>query len=116
MNVGGKGSGGHNALPAEVHLLRGTYQPSRHGPKPEAPDVPVSEADRRRVLAGLGPEARRLAARLLDEYQGWDAAALVSLRLYVESVARLTTITDDAERRRETRIMLALHKSLELDR
>ena len=30
--MGGRGSGGHNRKPAELHLLTGTYRRDRHGP------------------------------------------------------------------------------------
>jgi len=106
-----------NAIPIEEHRRRGTYRRDRHGgSRAEQPSEPVSPADRRRTLAGLNPEARRIAAALLDTYDGWDAASLVTLRCYVESVERVQGATDDAERRRETRIMLGLLKALELDK
>jgi hypothetical protein len=43
-------------------------------------------ADRRRTLAGLSPESRRLAVALLATYKGWDAAAFETLRAYVAVV------------------------------
>jgi hypothetical protein len=108
--------GGQNRKTAEAHILAGTYRADRHArPGPEPPD-PVSAGDRRRTLQGLSPAARRLAGRLLDDYAGWDAASLTSLRLDAESAVRLATITDDGDRRREARMMLALLKRLELER
>lgn len=109
-------SGGHNRKPAEVHAIQGTFRPHRHAPKPDpAQTAPVSAADRRRVLKGLAPEARRIAASLLDAFGPWNAAALETLRLYVQSAGRVQTLQDDAERRRETRTMLALLKALDLE-
>ena len=43
-------------------------------------------ADRRRTLAGLSPESRRLAVALLATYKDWDAAAFETLRAYVAVV------------------------------
>ncbi|MCC7179035.1 MAG: hypothetical protein IT177_11655 [Acidobacteria bacterium] len=109
-------SGGANALSLHEHVIKGTFRPDRHAsltarqPDPQ----PVSSADRRRTLAGLDSEARRLAGRILDEHGDWTPTDLVTLRLYVESVSRVAAATDDGERRREVRIMLGLLKALDL--
>lgn len=114
--MGGFGSGGNNAISIADHVRRGTYRADRHSGRSDPPPAPpLSPPERRRVLGGLGPEARRLAAALLDEYE-WDSTGLVSLKLYVQSCERLTTITDPTELRRETRHMLSLLKSLALER
>ena len=116
--MGGRGSGGHNAISIAEHLRGGTFRPHRHGKRLEAPASgrDVTPAERRRVLGGLGDTGRRLAAGLLDEFGDWHAAALVSLRLLAQAADRLAGDLDDAERRRETRAYLALLKSLELDK
>jgi len=77
----------------------------------------VSDGDRRRLLAGLGPEGRRVAARLIAEYGPWDAASLMTLRQYAVSVDRLQGGgLSDAERRREVRVNLLLLRALSLER
>ena len=118
--MGGRGSGGANAISIQEHLARGTFRPGRHGPRAEreaAEAVPVAAAERRRVLTGLPAEGRRVAAGLLDAYDGWDTASLATLRQYAISCARLAELTDDdGERRQEVRTNLALLKALELDR
>jgi hypothetical protein len=68
------------------------------------------------VLAGLGPEARRLASGLLDYFGPWDPAGLTTLRLFAQCVERLGATTDDAERRREIRVYLGLLRALQLER
>jgi hypothetical protein len=107
VEVAGKpGRGGQNRLSADEHRLRGTFRKDRHaGIDGQArPDLrPVSLGERRRVLAGLEPAARRLAVELLDTFSGWDPSSLQTLRLYVQSSVRLEAIADPAERRRETR-------------
>jgi hypothetical protein len=111
-------SGGHNALSPREHVQRGTFRPDRHGPRPAAEtpgrEQPVITAARRRVMDGLDADGQWLAGRLLDEFDGWHSASLVTMRFYVDAVRRVATATDAAERRREVRTMLALLKALEL--
>lgn len=83
-------SGGHNRKSVDQHRLEGTFQRSRHAPAVAGgPPAPLSAASRRRTLAGLSTGARRMAVALLDSYDGWDAAALSTLRSYVLSCERL---------------------------
>jgi hypothetical protein len=106
------------------HQRRGTVQPVRRlrDPAPSSPPpAPLSAADRRRTLAGLPPEARRIATSLLDAFGDWHAAALSLLRAYALSAARLRALEDAepvdlAEVRRETRCYLSLLKALDLER
>ena len=120
-------SGGRNRLSIEEHELRGTLRPSRHlahhFPNPAStlkPPAPVlSTSDRRRALLGLSVPARRQAAQLLDDYEGWDAATLATLRAYVlssERVEALQAASDTKTLHRELRINLQLLKALNLER
>ncbi len=73
--MGGRGSGGLNRLSVQEHRARGTFKAHRHGHLTVAPPaLDVSPADRRRVLAGLNPSARRLAVQLLERFTGWTPA------------------------------------------
>lgn len=113
-------SGGHNRVSIEEHIRRGTFRPARHGGRVDPPEIPVSEADRRRTLAGLSPEARRTASELLAAYSGWDAAGLATLRSYVLSLERLRRLEADpgddaAALHREMRTTLNLLKALNLE-
>ncbi len=116
--MGGIGSGGHNRLSAAEHVVRGTFRPDRHGARAgDVANVPLSRAGRRRALAGLAGIARHLAGELLDAYGPWDAASIMTLRQYAQAAARLEAgISDDAERRREQRAMLALLAALRLEK
>lgn len=105
-----------NKLSVAEHLARGTFRRDRHAAVAPAPAVPLSVADRRRTLSGLGPEARRLASGVLDAFSDWHPAALTTLRLWAQSAERLAVMADDDERRKETRTYLALLAALELDR
>jgi hypothetical protein len=120
--MGGRGSGGQNALSLAAHQMRGTYRRDRHQHLTPAPVVgAVAAADRKRVLAGLGKGPRRIAAALLDSYGPWSAAALEVLRAFALSCERLERLqaapaADTKELHREVRCNLALLKSLELER
>ena len=115
-------SGGRNKLPLEIHRSRGTLRPARHlTPAPPVPHATVSPEDRRRTLRGLPPGARRIAASLLSEYRGWDAASLEVLRSYVLSCERLSALHaepgDDARAiHREIRANALLLKHLDLEK
>ena len=118
--MGGYGSGGANRLPVELHLARGTYRQDRHAAALAAqqrPSTPVSRADRRAVLAGLGKAGRKVATRLLDDFSDWDVSGLHTLRQYAISCDRLDALQhDDDARRREARLNLQLLQALHLER
>lgn len=124
--MGGRGSGGLNKVSVKQHVLQGTFRPDRHAlalkewqAQQQALPASVSKADRRRVLRGLGAEARRLAVRLLDEFE-WDTPGLVTLRNYVLSCERVEALqathpSDSRPLLRELRSNLALLKALDLE-
>ena len=76
MPSGGRRVGsGRKPLPAEVHLLRGTWRPSRHGKRPATvgalavpPQPAGSWAPQPADLAVLGAAGRALVAALLTHY------------------------------------------------
>ena len=113
-------SGGHNALSLQEHLLRGSFRRDRHARLTATPPSRrLAAADRRRTLAGLDGPARRLAVRLLAEYDGWNAAKLAVLKNFVLSSSRLDVLQqapreDSRELHRELRGNLALLKALDL--
>jgi hypothetical protein len=113
-------SGGANKISIAEHLARGTFRPGRHGGKTDPPALPVSPADRRRLLDGLRPEARRVAAGLLGEYADWDSSSLSTLRSYAMSCARLRDLEaapgdDTRQLHREIRANVSLARLLNLE-
>lgn len=120
--MGGRGSGGANALSVAAHQMRGTFRRDRHSKLATTPVVgAVGPADRKRVLAGLAAGPRRIAASLLTDYGPWSAATLETLRAYALSCERLEQLQqapgdDTRALHREARCNLALLKSLELER
>lgn len=111
-------SGGHNRLSIEEHLVRGTLRADRHLRPLPAPPEPVTPADRRRVLRGLPPAARRIVTSLLAAYDGWDASTLELLRSYGLSCVRVealqSAVEPSADLHRELRINLNLQRGLNL--
>lgn len=83
-------SGGHNKLSPEEHLLRGTWNVTRHGPRPpnarRVPPVvvPLSAPRLKPVpawmLAGLTTPGRRLVRAYWCEFDGWTPPKRVLLR------------------------------------
>ncbi len=116
--MGGRGSGGANAIPIEEHRFRATYRADRHA-RPIAPaPVPLSAADRRWALAGLEPKARRLAARLVDDYGDWTTLGLQAVRALARSAVRLEQLEaagNTEEVRREVRTFGALVRAFDAE-
>jgi hypothetical protein len=113
-------SGGSNAISLEEHRLRGTFRPSRHASRLERTAEAISPAERRRTLRGLTPEARHIAARLLDQFGSWDEASLRALRAYAESCVRLEALQrapgdDTRALHREVRANVLLLRALNLE-
>lgn len=109
-----------NRLSVAEHLQRGTYRADRHGKRTdEAPSAPLSAADKRRALQGLEPDARRIAGRVLDEFQDWHAAAIQTLRAYAVAAAQLDRLQADPtanprEVRAQIRSVVSLYRALDL--
>src|SRR5687767_13943103 len=111
-------SGGHNAISLEEHVARGTFSATRHGHlKPRSTPVPVSLADRRRVLRSLPAEGHELAKRVMDAYGNWDPASLEILPSYCLSCLRLRHLEQAGplkDAHREARLNLQLLKAMNL--
>ncbi len=117
--MGGRGSGGANAIPIQTHLLRGTLRGDRHLGLTTTAPARLSVADRRRALAGLDSAARRLAGRVVDAYGDWDEASLTLVRAFARSAARIEQLeaagADPPEIRREVRLCAGLARALSLE-
>jgi hypothetical protein len=109
-------SGGQNRKSVAQHIENGTYRADRHGQPPAAPGGSASRSDRRRVMAGLPPIGRHIAARLLDELVGWDGMKLSLLRAFCFSADRIEALqaagASSAALARETRIHVQLANAL----
>ena len=84
-------SGGHNKLSPEEHLLRGSWNVTRHGPRPTAsprlvPLAPFSasassiEPVPTWIVDGLATPGRRLVRAYWREFDGWTPPKRVLLR------------------------------------
>ena len=109
---GARDGAGRKPLDVQTHLMRGTFRADRHADA--GPLSPVSKAERRRTLHGLSPVARRIAAGLLDEFTGWHAGTLATVRLYAQSAARLQTLEPGPAFHAELKATLALLGALRL--
>lgn len=70
--AGKKGrSGGSNRIPVAVHIARGTYRASRHGPRPLATVLPMPAAVEpwTPTDTALGPAGRALLSRVMERYE-----------------------------------------------
>lgn len=107
--AGTKGrSGGRNRIPADVHLLRGTFDPSRHADAPPTLDAPSGRPDAR----DLTGEARREFDRMCDRLDAIRILSVVDdavLRRYALLHADTEALT--AERRRLVRLSAKLTKA-----
>lgn len=113
-------SGGANRVSIAEHLARGTYRPGRHAGRTDPPEVRLTPGDRRRLLEGLPPEARRVAVGLLDQYGDWDSSSLSTLRSYAMSCARLRELEaapgdDTRQLHREIRANVSLARLLNFE-
>src|SRR5262245_41924550 len=96
-------SGGANRLAVAEHLARGTFRGDRHASRAgqttsrrgQVDEAPVSPEARAATLRGLAGTARRMASALLDEFSGWDASSLHTLRSYALSSVRLEKLQAD---------------------
>jgi hypothetical protein len=82
-----------------------------HLMKPAPAPVPLAAADRRRTLEGLDSAARRVAARVLDNYGDWTELGLHTVRALARSAVRLEALEaagNIEETRREIRTYGAL--------
>jgi len=103
-------------------VLRGTFRPDRHAAPSAPPPVPLSAADRKFVLAGLPPDARRVVTRVLAEFADFTPLDLEHLRNFGLTAARLRALQATAEPAaspalaRELRNYERLAKLLDLER
>jgi len=98
--AGIKGRSGRKAMPAAWHIVRGSYRPDRHGPRPvavvagatalQADIPPVPKA----VVKGLGEPGVSFVLDLWARYEDWAPA---KLRLLHEAGAVTDTLAEYAD-------------------
>ena len=108
-------SGGHNRIDPAVHLLRGTFRPGRHGPRPPAlpavsapPANPIPAA----VVDGLSGRGRDFVEAAWQRYSGWTAAALVLLRETGQVISALEQLRGERGERQAQRMLVQLLAAL----
>lgn len=83
---GVKGRSGRRPLPLETHLLRHTFRPDRHGPRPSTEGATALQAPLPvplvppTLLADLGTRGRQFVTELWNEYADWSPSNIVLLR------------------------------------
>ena len=77
-----------------------------------APAVRTSLGDRRRILAGLDAEGKRIATQMLERYEFADAASQTALKNFARSCDRLHALQTASANGPGTSILNALHREL----
>jgi hypothetical protein len=117
--AGRKGrSGGHNRLSAEEHLLRGTFNVTRHGPRPAAlatAVMPRAEPVPADVSEGLSGRGLTFVRECWSTYSGWTASSRVLLREAGQLVDQLDTLRGQRGERAAQRLLLATLAALRLE-
>ncbi len=111
-------SGGHNRLSVKTHLLKGTYNATRHGPKP-SPLVPVAapgslDALPAEVLDGLQARGAAFVRDTFAKYAGWSPPSLALLREAGFALDHLDTLRGTPKQFAGQRTFLALVTALNL--
>jgi hypothetical protein len=91
-------SGGHNRLTPAEHILRGTFNPTRHRTTPTAAPAPTRGPLPAAVLAGLEGRGRAFVSECWTTYQNWTPGTLVLLReagLLIEQLEKLRGTPDE---------------------
>jgi hypothetical protein len=84
--AGVKGRSGRKPLSAAAHLLRGTFRPDRHGPRPVTAGATALQAPAcvpavpSAVVDGLGERGLSFVLEVWSDYGEWTPASMVLLR------------------------------------
>jgi hypothetical protein len=111
-------SGGHNRLSVEEHLLRGTYNATRHGPRPSAvvPAVmPRAEPVPAALTEGLHGRGLAFVEDCWATYDGWTAASCVLLREAGHLIEQLEQLRGKPGERTAQRLLLGTLAALNLE-
>jgi hypothetical protein len=113
--AGRKGrSGGHNRLTPEEHILRGTFNPTRHGGRLARPSGPPAGPVPAGLVAGLTGPGRAFVAECWAHYGGWTPPACVLLRQAGRLLDDLAALQGQPGERAAQRLLLATLSALQL--
>jgi hypothetical protein len=111
-------SGGHNRLSVEQHILRGTFNPTRHGSRPSAlaaAPVPRTAPVPPELVAGLFGRGAAFVAECWSTYDGWNPASLALLHEGGRLLDQLETVRGTPAERSAQRLLLATLAALRLE-
>ena len=111
-------SGGHNKISLEQHLKRGTFNRTRHGPKPPllaTAGAPRVEAVPACVTAGLSGPGLAFVTECWQQYGGWTAGSTVLLREAGMLVSQLEALRGQRGERPAQRLLLSTLAALRLE-
>ena len=108
--MGGIGSGGHNRLTAEAHVLRGTFRPDRHASRPARLDT---ASDLPRAPARLHAGGRRLWEGMTAQFE-FAAGELAILEQACRTVDLIAELREPGELRAQRLVLLKLLTGLRL--
>jgi hypothetical protein len=117
--AGRKGrSGGHNKISPADHLLRGTWNVTRHGPRPAsvaAAAIPRVEPMPPDVIDGLSGRGLRFVEKCWAMYSGWTPPMLVLLREAGITITAIEQMRGTNEERPAQRALLQIMNALRLE-
>ena len=111
-------SGGHNRLSVEQHILRGTFNPTRHGSRPSplaVGAVPRTAPVPPELVTGLVGRGKVFVAECWSTYEGWSPASLALLHEAGRLLDQLETVRGQPAERSAQRLLLATLAALRLE-
>jgi len=115
-------SGGHNKLSPQEHLLRGTWNVTRHGPKPSGLALasvlatPRVDAMPAAVVEGLSGRGLAFVRDCWQRYSGWTPGTLVLLREAGQVITALEGLRGEKGEREAQRMLVQLLAALQLEK
>lgn len=110
-------SGGHNKISVEEHLLRGTFNASRHA-RPAAlvtAAIPRRDPPPEAVTTGLSGRGFAFVNECWQTYTGWTPASLALLREAGSLLEQLESLRGQRGERAAQRLFLATLAALRLE-
>lgn len=110
-------SGRPKQFTVQDHILRGSYNATKHGPKPSPITLalhPREDAIPATLIDGLQPRGRRFVESCFARYEGWSP---VSLELLYESgrlLDELATLRGKPGERAAQKVLLSVLAGLQL--